>query len=167
MPHALNRCCNLFQGKEKQQSMPFISDLILCWRRRRSGDCHSGASQWICQSRSCSLSQLWPSRRSLRLPLQHQFQTTTHLRRETLKKTFSALRKPSLIYENLVRLNSQSHGVGRLQGTGSQLQSELQEESPDPPSDRNLLLSQPWLTLVDAARVFSASTNLYNEVIYY
>lgn len=121
MPHALNRCCNLFQGKEKQQSMPFISDLILCWRRRRSGDCHSGASRWICQSRSCSLSRLWPSRRSLRLPLQHQFQTTTHLRRETLKKTFSALRKPSPIYENLVRLNSQSHGVGRLQGTGSQL----------------------------------------------
>lgn len=36
------------------------------------------------------------------------------------------------------------------------LQSELQEESPDPTSDRNLVLSQPWLTLVDAASTFSA-----------
>lgn len=101
--------------------MPFISDLILCWRRRRSGDCHSGTLRWICQSRSCSLSQLWPSRRSPRLPSQLQFQTATHLRRETLKKTFSALQKPSPTCENRVRLNSQSHGVRRLQGAGSQL----------------------------------------------
>lgn len=147
--------------------MPFISDLILCWRRKRSGDCHSGALRWNCQSRSCSLSQLRPSRRSPRLPLQHQFQTATHLGLETLKKTFSALQKPSPICENLVRLNSQSHGVRRLQGAGSQLCNLS--------SGKNLLIplqigtwfcrSHGWLLWIQQA--YFQPTNLSHEVIYY
>lgn len=110
--------------------MPFVSDLILCWQRRRSGDCHSGALRWMCRSRSCSLSQSRPSRRSLRLPLQHRFQTTTHLRRETLKKTFSASQKPSPTCGNLVRGSSQSRGDRGEQGAAPW--SGLQEGSPGP-----------------------------------
>lgn len=143
--------------------MPFISDLILCWRRKRSGDCHSGALRNY-QSPSCNLSQLRPSRRSLRLPLQLQFQTATHLRHGTLKKTFFALQKPSPTCENLVRLNCKVTGP---EGCRDAIpQPEHQEESPDPTSDRNLVLSQPRLTLVHTASVSAVSTNLYHELIY-
>lgn len=129
--------------------MPFISDLILCWQRKRSGHCHSGALR-NCQSPSCSLSQLRPSRRSLCLPLHLQFQTATHLRHGTLKKTFSALQKPSPTCENLVRLNCKVTGSAGCRDPTPQ--SEHQEESPDPTSDRNLILSQPWLSLVHTSK---------------
>lgn len=130
--------------------MLFVSDLILCWQRKSSGDCHSGALR-NCQSPSCSLSQLWPSRRSLHLPLQLQFQTATHLRHGTLKKTFSALQKPSPTCENLVRLNCKVTGSEGCRDPTPQ--SEHQQESPDPISDRNQVLSQPWLALVHTASV--------------
>lgn len=143
--------------------MPFISDLILCWQRKRAGDCHSGALR-NCQSPSCSLSQLQPSRRSLCLPLHLQFQTATHLRHGTLKRTFSALQKPSPTCENLVRLNCKVTGSEGCRDPTPQ--SEHQEESPDSTSDRNLVLSQPWLALVHTASLSAVSTSLYHELIY-
>lgn len=137
--------------------MPFVSDLILCWRRRRSGDCHSGALRWICRSRSCSLSQSQPSRRSLRLPLQHRFQTTTHLRRETLKKTFSASQKPSPTCGNLVRGSSQSRGDRGEQGASHTVGAPRGISWSH--SDRSWVLSQAQLPVVGAARVFSFFAN--------
>lgn len=137
--------------------MPFVSDLILCWRRRRSGDCHSGALRWICRSRSCSLSQSQPSRRSLCLPLQHRFQTTTHLRRETLKKTFSASQKPSPTCGNLVRGSSQSRGDRGEQGASHTVGAPRGISWSH--SDRSWVLSQAQLPVMGAARVFSFSAN--------
>lgn len=78
-----------------------------------------------------------------------------------IAKTFSYLRESGKAQV------TRSRGQKATGSRESTLQSELQEESPDPTSDRDLVLSQPWLTLVDAASVFSVSTNLYHEVIYY